>query len=106
MECITQDILFIILLYTDNLTNISVNKNINNMSKNIFTYKLFWINKLNYYNIYDMLTINGKWVYNYYCKHNIALPICNQQVSKLRQGGYAIINGYPCKIIAMSTNRD
>lgn len=28
------------------------------------------------------------------------------QCSKLRQGGYAIIQGHPCKIVAMSTSKD
>lgn len=106
MNIVTQDILYVILLHTDNLTNIIVNKNIYNIIRTIFTNKLFWIDKLNYYDIYHMLDTNGEWVFDHYHKHHINLPICYKQVKDLRICQYVIIQGKPCKLIQMNQNRD
>jgi hypothetical protein len=107
MDLVTKDILYRILLYVDNLTNININKDINNILKEIYSEKIFWMEKLPFIvNIYDILTINGNWIYYHYRKHNIDLPIQTQKVRDLRMGQYVIINGSPCKLVNIDQSRD
>lgn len=106
MNLVTKDILYNILLYVDNLTNIIVNKHTNELSNNVYMDKLFWVHKLNYHDFYSILRANGNWICDYYFKYNIPVPFQYQQVSKLRHCQYVIMNGKPCKIIAITTTKD